>query len=147
MVKDPDFAMQTNRILLICIAAPCWFPAYAGAASFNCAKAQTPNENLICSDRQLSVMDDDLAALYRAAKAVAPDAVGFKRETNVEWRHRQDCVDRDCLIAWYQRRTAQLATELNHAQRAQTPSTPVGKGWLRLLGQISRRDKWIRVSG
>jgi hypothetical protein len=30
----------------------------------------------------LSVIDDDLAALYRAAKAVAKDTVAFKKETN-----------------------------------------------------------------
>ena len=39
-------------------------------------------------------MDDDLAALYRAAKAAAPDAVAFKKQTNDEWRKRERCADR-----------------------------------------------------
>jgi uncharacterized tellurite resistance protein B-like protein len=91
-------------------------PPIACAASFNCAKATSANELTICGDRQLSVMDGELAALYRAAKAAAPDAAAFKKETNVEWRKRERCGDRACLVAWYQRRTSQLASALNHAQ-------------------------------
>ena len=100
-------------------------PVISCAASFNCAKATSPNELMICADRQLSVMDDDLAALYRAAKAAAPDAVAFKKETNDEWRKRERCADRDCLVAWYQRRSSQLATVLNHAQIKEAPTIPV----------------------
>jgi uncharacterized tellurite resistance protein B-like protein len=100
-------------------------PVISHAASFNCAKANSPNELMICADRQLSVMDDDLAALYRAAKAVAPDAVAFKKETNDEWRKRERCADRDCLVVWYKRRSGQLATVLNHAQIKEAPGNPV----------------------
>ncbi|QNQ11771.1 lysozyme inhibitor LprI family protein [Sphingomonas alpina] len=39
----------------------------AGAASFDCAKASTRVEKLICSDPQLSHLDDSLAAAYREA--------------------------------------------------------------------------------
>lgn len=112
--------MRTNRILLVCVVAlPYLLPVSSGAASFNCAKAKTPHEVLICGDPQLSVMDDDLAALYRAAKAVAKDTVAFKKETNEEWHRRENCTDRDCLVAWYKRRNAQLAAAPNHAQIVQ----------------------------
>src|ERR1700730_10201107 len=117
--------MRINRILVICVVAlPFWLPVSSGAASFNCAKAKTPNEVLICGDPQLSVIDDDLAALYRAAKAVATDTVAFKKETNEEWRRRENCADRDCLVAWYKRRSAQLAAALNHAQLAKALTQP-----------------------
>jgi uncharacterized protein len=85
LVKDPDFPMRTHRILLSGVVALLnLLPISSGAASFNCAKAKTPNEILICGDSQLSVIDDDLAALYRAAKGVAKDTVAFKKETNEE---------------------------------------------------------------
>jgi TerB N-terminal domain len=97
-------------------------PVISFAASFNCAKAVSSNELMICADRQLSAMDDDIAVLYRAAKAEAPDTVAFKKETNAEWRRRERCTDRDCLVAWYQRRSSQLATVLNSAQSKEAPA-------------------------
>jgi uncharacterized protein/uncharacterized tellurite resistance protein B-like protein len=125
LVKDPDFPMR-HRILLICAVVLLYsLPVSSDAASFNCAKAKTPNEVLICGDRQLSALDDGLAALYRAAKAVAKDSVAFKKETTEEWRRRENCTDRDCLVGWYNRRIAKLAAALNHAQIAQAPSQPI----------------------
>jgi uncharacterized protein/uncharacterized tellurite resistance protein B-like protein len=100
-------------------------PVISCAASFNCAKATSPNELMICADGQLSVMDNDLAALYRAAKAAAPDAVPFKKETNDEWRKRERCADRDCLVAWYQRRSSQLAAVLNRSRIKDAPTIAV----------------------
>src|ERR1700722_18212514 len=118
--------MTNARIWEMCaLTLLAGLPVISYAASFNCAKATSPNELMICADRQLSVMDDDLAALYRAAKAVAPDAVAFKKETNDEWRKRERCADRDCLVAWYQRRSGQLATLLNHAQIKDASPKPV----------------------
>src|ERR1700753_1035629 len=102
--------MATTRIgFIYAVALLTGLSGISRAASFSCAKATSPNELVICADRQLSVMDDDLAALYRAAKAAALDAVAFKKETNDEWRKRERCADRDCLVAWYQRRSSQLA--------------------------------------
>lgn len=43
------------------------------AASFDCAKTRSKPELLICGDPELSRLDDELALIYAAAKAVAPD--------------------------------------------------------------------------
>jgi uncharacterized tellurite resistance protein B-like protein len=67
----------------------------------------------------------DLAASYRAAKMATPDAVAFKKEANDEWRKRERCADRDCLVSWYQRRSSQLSTVLNHAKIKEAPTIPV----------------------
>jgi uncharacterized protein YecT (DUF1311 family) len=55
-----------------------WFvllPQPAQAASFDCAKAGTKIEKLICADEQLSKLDEQLAALYQEAlvKTAYPD--------------------------------------------------------------------------
>ena len=42
-------------------------PPLAAAASFDCAKARTKVENLICKDPQLSRQDEDLAKAYGEA--------------------------------------------------------------------------------
>ena len=68
--------MSNKRIVALSIVALLGsMPIMSVAASFKCAAANSPIESMICADRQLSTMDDHLAALFRAAKAVAPDAV------------------------------------------------------------------------
>jgi uncharacterized protein/uncharacterized tellurite resistance protein B-like protein len=117
--------MTRARIWVVCaVALFADIPGISWAASFNCAKASSPNDLMICADPQLSTMDDDLAVLYRTAKAAAPDAVAFKKETNYEWRKRQRCADRSCLVAWYQRRSTQLESVLNVAQSKERPVEP-----------------------
>jgi uncharacterized protein len=44
----------------------------ADAASFDCAKAHTPQEKAICASPELSKADDRMAAAYKAALAAAP---------------------------------------------------------------------------
>src|ERR1700733_4485653 len=107
---------MSNRIVrVICgTALLLGMPAGVGAASFNCAKASSSNELMICADPQLSLMDNDLATLYRAARAAASDPTAFKKETNDEWRKRERCVDRACLIACYEGGSIQLSTVRNH---------------------------------
>lgn len=43
---------------------------FAHAASFDCAKAKTRAEKVICADPQLSKLDEELATAYRAALTV-----------------------------------------------------------------------------
>jgi uncharacterized protein/uncharacterized tellurite resistance protein B-like protein len=115
--------MGATKFPVIWIAAllSC-FPVFCDAASFNCANASSPNELLICGDPRLSTLDDDLAVLYRAAKAVAPEAAAFKKKNTIERiRRERTCADRECLVGWYRERSAQLATVLNHAKMAATP--------------------------
>jgi uncharacterized protein YecT (DUF1311 family) len=46
--------------------------SFARSASFDCAKAKTPQEKAICSSPQLSAADDQLTASYHSALAAAP---------------------------------------------------------------------------
>jgi uncharacterized protein/uncharacterized tellurite resistance protein B-like protein len=117
---------NTRRLVMYAAAILAGLPPIASGASFSCAKATSANEFMICGNPQLSAMDSDLADLYRAAKIEALDAAAFKKETNDEWRKRQRCRDESCLLAWYQRRNAQLAAELHHeqGQPANLASTP-----------------------
>jgi uncharacterized protein len=52
----------------------------AMAASFDCAKARTRSEVLICKTPALSKLDEQLAASYRAALAVTPRPVSLRAE-------------------------------------------------------------------
>ena len=82
--------------------------------SFDCTKARSDAEHLICSDATLATLDKNLADTFARAKAAAKDPAAFKEHTRTQWNYReQSCHDRDCLLRWYQdQKTAleQIAT-------------------------------------
>jgi hypothetical protein len=72
------------------------------ATSFDCTKARSDAEHLICSDPELAADDVELAGIYVKAKAAAIDQAAFKEHTRQQWNYReQNCRDRDCLVRWY----------------------------------------------
>ncbi|MDR5796499.1 Ivy family c-type lysozyme inhibitor [Caballeronia sp. LZ008] len=72
------------------------------AASFDCSKARSDAEHLICSDAELAAADVDLVAIYARAKAAAMDQTAFRERTRAEWNYReQTCHDRECVTRWY----------------------------------------------
>jgi uncharacterized protein len=86
----------------------------AYAASFDCAKAQTRVEKLICEDPQISQLDEDMADAYaNALKAVEVRA--SVRDEQKQWlKVRNSCKSSDCLYRVYEKRVPAL---LNDAQR------------------------------
>lgn len=70
--------------------------------SFDCAKAKSIPEYLICHDSKLAASDRELAALYSQAKEAANDKVAFADRTRKQWNYREkNCRDKDCLLSWY----------------------------------------------
>jgi uncharacterized protein len=88
------------------------------AASFDCAKARTPQEKAICASPELSQADDEMASAYKAALAQAP--AGFQdrvRDGQRAWirRIQLTCLPGDpkhpiegCLRDAYKQRTPAL---------------------------------------
>ncbi|MFS8976863.1 lysozyme inhibitor LprI family protein [Cupriavidus necator] len=68
-------------------------------ASFDCGKAASKIEKLICSAPDTAAADKRLAVAYSAAKAKAADTSGLKAE-QVEWMksQRNACADSACLL-------------------------------------------------
>lgn len=79
----------------------------AKAASFDCAKAATKVEKLICVDAELSKLDEGLSAAYKAAlQQSKAQAITQAQE---QWlKERNECVDVACVKAAYQNRISQL---------------------------------------
>ncbi|ELS8109980.1 hypothetical protein QPC82_003226 [Escherichia coli] len=73
----------------------------ANAASFDCSKAKSFSEKLICNDSELSKKDDELNSLYKKAQGVYPDKKEFKNFTTQLWNEREQCVTEQCVFAWY----------------------------------------------
>ena len=84
--------------------------ASAFSASFDCAKASTRTEKLICSDKTLAELDNALAQKYLDALKRAPDArVGLRNEQR-QWlkEARDPCPNVECLAKAYRERIAML---------------------------------------
>lgn len=86
----------------------------ANAASFDCSKASTMVEKTICSDDELSRLDEQLAALYREALVAKMDHKAL-RQSQREWiARRNGCKDRICVNRLYAERISILHKWLNH---------------------------------
>lgn len=87
-------------------------PLAGHAASRDCSKAALQVEKLICADSELSSLDDELDASYRAASG-APGAADQVRRDQRQWLVlRNACRERACIKSEYSRRLADLHTAL-----------------------------------
>ena len=94
------------------------------AASFDCGKAGTSVEKTICSDKELSRLDDLLTAAYRKALADMEN-VSDLRASQISWLKdvRNHCQDADCLKAAYLDRLDKMQTFLEWLAENNNPST------------------------
>ena len=91
-------------------------PSSAQAASFDCAKAGTKIERMICSDQALSAYDDRLNFEYKLMLELKlkefPNESGFATEQK-NWlkNTRNSCKDIQCLLNAYAERIEALAEQ------------------------------------
>ncbi|WP_158219398.1 MULTISPECIES: hypothetical protein [unclassified Achromobacter] len=103
-------------------------PWGAHAVTFDCTKARSAPEKLICSTPDLSRADDHLKQSFEAARARATDKKAFNDRARQEWQRREKtCTDAACVRQWYadQERlyAATDATPAVPAQPAPKPAT------------------------
>ena len=77
--------------------------ATSHAASFDCAKATTAVEKMICADAHASILDEYLNSIYRVALSESSDQIQLQLETGQsDWLKKRDaCVDADCIVRSY----------------------------------------------
>jgi uncharacterized protein len=77
--------------------------------SFDCDRARSTTERLICADEDLARQDRELGRLHQRARQAAADPRAFQRESDAQWQRREEtCRDRECLQRWYAQRRAEL---------------------------------------
>jgi uncharacterized protein len=85
------------------------FAGEAAAASFDCKKAKTRSEKLICATAELSTADEELGKLYKAASKAAKGGDELRKAQSFWLRKVRDaCGDAACMLAAYQRRNLVL---------------------------------------
>lgn len=95
----------------------------ASAASFDCAKARSPMEKLICSDAPLSALDEQLNTAFKDAitrSKARPQLVQWQREWLKSYEVTQ-CKDARCLGQEFTGRIALL--------QSVTPATGPSAQW------------------
>jgi uncharacterized protein len=80
--------MCTLRSFAALFIGFCLVPAISFAASFDCVKAASPFEKTVCSDPEISKLDEDLAAAYgNALKALSKEGKQILRDGQRRWLH------------------------------------------------------------
>lgn len=129
--------MRALRLTSVTLAVCLWVQT-ATAASFDCARAHTSTEKLVCSDATLSRLDEQLGDAYRSAQRRVESRTAL-RDAQRKWlsTRRDVCTDAPCLRAAYLARiealldegTANPTTEtleLNATKARETYAAPQG---------------------
>lgn len=71
--------------------------------SFDCTKAKSTSEILICQNIDLAQADRELAELVRIAKLEVSDTTALTNRLKKQWNFREKtCKDVECLNIWYE---------------------------------------------
>ena len=80
----------------------------AQAASFDCSKASTLVESLICADPTLSALDVEMAAAWGEARRASPNPNQLQESQRAFIRQRGQCQNPRCIADINRQRTAEL---------------------------------------
>lgn len=97
--------------VLLTVVALLWAAA-TQAASFDCAKASTAVEKMICADAELSRLDEEMQTVHSQAYQYTADPVGFRAEQRQWLKTRDTCKDADCVAQAYRPRLGVLRSLL-----------------------------------
>ncbi len=98
------------KACLLFVVLPLCIAVNVQAASFDCAKASTKVEHLICDNLEISRLDDELSASYKTALQDEKRAESI-RQAQKEWlKERNSCADADCVKKAYGTRLQALTT-------------------------------------
>jgi uncharacterized protein len=116
------------------------------AASFDCSKAHSKNEKIICSDSQLSSLDEALNKAYGHAYEIAPDK-SLLRQTQRDWLGSyavSSCNDATCLKTLFADRLALL----NEVAAAGEPTSKWNGTYVRYWkGKVDKDTATISIIG
>lgn len=95
----------------------------AQAAGFDCGKAQTKVEHIICDNPELSKLDDELSVAYKAAQHDEKRVDSIKQAQKQWMKERNACVDTACVKRAYEERISSLTTAFPDSEMAAKQDT------------------------
>jgi uncharacterized protein len=121
--------MDCSALGRIAVAVFLCAGASARGASFDCRKAATTVEKLVCSEPRLSALDEELAATWAAARKLPGDAAALKAAQKAWMQGRDACTDLDCIEQKYLVRIERLRLDARSElfARQAAPGTLLGR--------------------
>lgn len=98
----------TSKAGLLLVVLALLSTATAQSAGFDCAKATTKIEKMICADSELSRLDKEMKKAFDKALPKAPDPSVVKQQQKKWLSERNHCMNRTCLHDQYQLRLGEL---------------------------------------
>lgn len=141
------------RVQVWSLRALVWLAAFLPitAAAFDCSKAGTAVEKLICNDPILTSLDESLNAAYRAILVTHENDKAVRVEQR-RWLKdvRNACADADCLRAAYSDRVSDIERDVHeHPEAAtcgiKTPERPGGHCPVSVVCGRNRDDSIIQA--
>jgi uncharacterized protein len=114
MKNQTDFASFWLKIAVPAVMVLTTVTAQAADPSFDCAKASSETEKLICKDAELAELDQELASLYQVLLKNLPasEQKRLKAEQRGWVKGRDDCWKaadlRACVASEYRARIMEL---------------------------------------
>lgn len=102
--------IKRNMLVAAMLSGCLGLAVSAHAASFDCAKAGTRIEHLICDNPEISRLDDELNTAYKAALKDQAQAEAIKQAQRRWVKGRSGCVDAACVKNSYAARLKSLNT-------------------------------------
>ena len=107
----------------------CLMSVPAQAASFDCAKASTKVEHIICDTPEISKLDEDLDVSYKAAVQDKQQGRSIK-QTQKQWmRERNNCAVAECVKRIYEKRLSSLKNSAESTVSKERFVVADGKGY------------------
>jgi uncharacterized protein len=105
------------------------FMLSAGAASFDCSKAQSNIEKTICASTELQILDLKLYEAYSRSLRLALEAKNIRAD-QLRWlgESRNECKTKECLVNAYNERISALNSSVDYKECEGALST-VGQGY------------------
>ena len=92
-------------------------PSVLLAASFDCKRAGTQVEKIICSEADIGKLDEDLSGLYKQALVVSP---AIKNEQLLWIKERNSCKNDQCVRDRYTSRVGDLRAFLKQSEKSES---------------------------
>jgi uncharacterized protein len=118
--------MTLNIGIRLAVAACGLLLGTAQATSFDCAKATTPVEHMICESPQLSNLDEQINSLYVQSLERVADKTALRQEQRDWLKQRNTCTTTDCLVGVMSARVEEkTGAAPPKAAPVQKPAVPV----------------------
>lgn len=99
-----------SSITLLLVVFPLFLTAKAQGTSFDCEKATTKVEKLICADSELSRLDEEMSAVYKTTLQDEKHADSVRKAQKQWLKERNVCSDAACVKRAYETRLHGLSS-------------------------------------